>query len=159
MRLRPADTNHSAAIENESETDDLPEILTDEERGSYIGIETRAMWLEHDKVILRMELSRPLVRTVDFTASIFGYRGDKPFGEMPKIHVNVDITASAILEQNRPLPTDSVEVIRSANMVTIGVPLWILGNPEKIMTSARTMLGEIPLDWVSWRVLELGSSR
>ena len=155
MRLRPADTNHSAAIENESETNDLPEILTDEERGSYIGIETRAMWLEKDRVVLRMELSRPLVRTVDFTASIFGYRGDKPFGEMPKIHVNADITACAILDQNRPLPIDSSEVVRSAKTITIRIPLSILGNPEKILTSARTKLGDIPMDWVSWRILEV----
>jgi LmbE family N-acetylglucosaminyl deacetylase len=155
MRLRQADTNHSVAIENESETDDLPEILTDEERGSYIGIETRAMWLEKDRVILRMDLSRPLVRMVEFTASVFGYRADKPFGDMPKIRVNVDITGCAILDQNRPLPKDSVEITRSAKTITIRVPLSILGNPEKILTSARTKLGDVPMDWVSWRKLEI----
>jgi LmbE family N-acetylglucosaminyl deacetylase len=155
MLLRQADTNNSAAVENESETDDVPEILTDEERGSYIGIETRAMRLENDEVVLTMELSRPLVRAVEFTASVFGYRGDRPFVEMPKLRLNVDLATYAIFDQNRPLRKDAIKVIRSAKTIVIRVPLSILGNPEKILTNARTMLGEIPMDWVSWRILEV----
>jgi hypothetical protein len=35
------------------------------------------------------------------------------------------------------------------------IPLDLLGNPEKILTSASTYLDALPLDWVSWRVLDI----
>ena len=153
--LRHADANRPAEVENESEEDDVPDLLTDEERASYIGIETRSMGLEGDKVVLAMELSRPLVREVQFSASFFGYRNDTPFGEMPKIRVNVGVTAMKVLDQMRPLPADSCEVSRQAKTITIKVPLALLGNPQKLLTSARTKLGEVPMDWTSWRILEI----
>lgn len=153
--LQQADTNQPVAMENESEQDDVPELLTDEERASYIGIETRSMSLEDDKVVLVMELSRPLARQVEFSASFFGYRSDKPFGEMPKIRVNVGVTAMNVLDQTRRLPADSCEVSRHAKTITIKVPLALLGNPQKLLTSARTKLGQVPMDWTSWRVLEV----
>jgi len=153
--LRQAGTNNAAAVENESEQDDVPDYLTDEERGSYIGIETRSMYLEGDKVVLTMDLSRPLAREVEFSASFFGYRSDKPFGEMPKIRVNIDMTSMKIVDQLRQLPGDSCEVIRQKKKITIKVPLTVLGNPQKLLTSARTKLGEVPMDWTSWRILEV----
>jgi LmbE family N-acetylglucosaminyl deacetylase len=153
--LRQADTNKPAPIENESEQDDVPEQLTDEERASYIGIETRSMFLEGGNVVLAMELSRPLAREVQFSASFFGYRSDKPFGEMPKIRVNIGVTAMKILDQMRALPNNSCEVVRHARSITIKVPLALLGNPQKLLTSARTKLGDIPMDWTSWRIVQI----
>lgn len=155
LPLAQADTNHPAAVENERENDDVPELLTDMERGDYIGIETRSMSLEGDKVVLVMELSRALVREVQFSASFFGYRHDKPFGEMPKIRVNVGMTAMNIMDQDRRLPGDSCDVSREDRKITIRVPLALLGNPEKLFTSARTKLGEVPMDWTSWRIVEV----
>ncbi len=155
MLLRQTDSNRVVVVENEGEQDDVPDYLTDEERGSYIGIETRSMYLEGGKVVLAMELSNPLAQAVEFSASFFGYRRDKPFGEMPKIRVNIDVTSMSILDQARHLPADSCEVSRQAKNITMKVPLTVLGNPEKILTSARTKLGEIPMDWVSWRILDV----
>jgi LmbE family N-acetylglucosaminyl deacetylase len=155
MLLRQGDTDNDAEVENEKDSDDVPDLLTDEERGSYIGIETRSMSLQGDKVVLVMELSNPLAREVQFSASFFGYRSDKPFGEMPKIRVNVDVTSVSVLDQMRVLPAKSCEVSRHAKTITIKVPLTVLGNPQKLLTSARTKLGEIPMDWTSWRVLEV----
>ena len=156
--LRQADTNHPALVENEGEQDDVPELLTDEERGSYIGIETRSMYLEGDKVVLAMDLSRPLAREVQFSASFFGYRSDKPFGEMPKIRVNVGMLSMNILDQTNLLPADSCEITREAKKIIIKIPLALLGSPQKLLTSARTKLGEIPMDWTSWRILEIQPS-
>ena len=156
--LRQADPGRAPDVENESEEDDVPDLLTDEERASYIGIETRLMRLEGDKVVLSMDLSRPLARGVQFSASFFGYRSDKPFGEMPKIRVNVGVASMEILDQARKLPADSCEVSREARTITVKVPLALLGNPQKLFTSARTKLGEVPMDWTSWRIVEVPTS-
>jgi len=45
--------------------------------------------------------------------------------------------------------------VRGPRTLTIRIPLAALGMPEKILTSASTYLGEVPLDWASWRVLDL----
>jgi len=39
------------------------------------------------------------------------------------------------------------------------VPLAALGRPERAFVSARTSVAEVPLDWTSWRVLELPAPR
>jgi len=155
QRLTREKAKTPAEAKNEHEEDDMPEFLTDEEHASYIGIETREIMLDGDKLVLTLELSRPLAEAVEFSASFLGYRSDKPFAEMPKIRINVGMTAMSILDQDRPLTADACEVIRHLKTITIKAPLKILGNPEKILTSAQTKLGEIPMDWVSWRILEV----
>jgi LmbE family N-acetylglucosaminyl deacetylase len=153
--LRQANAEHPADVMNEHEENDVPGELTDEEKASYIGIETRSMWLEGSNVVLSMKLSRPLAETVEFRANLFGYREGRPFAEMPKILVNIGVTGHKVLDQDRALPRHSCEVIRHARQITIKTPLSVLGNPDRILTSARTAFGDIPMDWVSWRVLHM----
>lgn len=147
-----------AAGEDESEAHDIPAELTDEEQAAYIGIERRAMWMEEGNAVLRVSISKPLARAVEFSADLFGYRRDKAFAEMPKIHVRMGVERTWVLDQDRPIPRAAVRIERSARQITIRIPLATLGDPERILTSARTSLGEVPLDWVSWRVLDVGRS-
>ncbi len=132
-----------------------PEELTDEERGSYIGLETRTVSLAANEVVFGMRLSRPLAHEVQFNLNVFGYRPGTPFAKMPKIRIKVGALGYWVVDQTRKLPLDSVRVSRNAREITIRVPLSLLGDPDRILTSARTALGEVPMDWVSWRILEL----
>jgi len=61
----------------------------------------------------------------------------------------------SVYDKNRRLPQDVVQVKRNPNDVTITVPLKLLGDPQKILSSARTTLGNFPLDNASWVVIEL----
>jgi hypothetical protein len=47
-----------------------------------------------------------------------------------------------------------VSVTRNGREVTIRCPLRGLGYPETIMTSARSYKRDVPLDWMSWRLIE-----
>ena len=76
---------------------------------------------------------------------------------MPKIHIQLGTIYHAIYDQDRKLPPQTLQIVRHLKRITIRVSLAALGNPEHILTSARTYLGDIPLDWVSWRILELAS--
>ena len=58
-------------------------------------------------------------------------------------------------DQAAILPRESVQVIREPDQITLQVPLRLLANPQNILASARTYMGNVPLDWVSWRVIEL----
>ena len=86
---------------------------------------------------------------------IFGYRADQPFARLPKLHVRVGAIGYSVSDQDHTLPSDTLQVARQLKSVTLRVPLAVLGDPHRILTSARTYLGEVPLDWASWRVLEL----
>ena len=136
-----------------------PEELTDEEQASFVGVEWRAARREGDALILTIHLSRPLAKTVGLSLYACGYRADQPFENLPKIHLRFGALRHQILDQFVLLPRDSVAIERTSNTINVRVPLALLGHPEKVLTSARTYMGDVPLDWVSWRVLDLGSRR
>jgi hypothetical protein len=49
-----------------------------------------------------------------------------------------------------------VKVRRTLREIDVRVPLDALGGPDRVLSGARTYLRDIPLDWASWRVLEVG---
>lgn len=141
--------------ETKDQAAQAPDELTELEKTSFVGLEWRFVRLEDKNLVLSIKLSRPLAEGVVASIYAFGYRSDRPFGKMPKLHVRLGVTSHAIYDQNKRLPGDTIKVARSSKEISISVPLEALGNPRKILTSARTYLSEIPLDWVAWRVLEL----
>jgi LmbE family N-acetylglucosaminyl deacetylase len=138
--------------------DKMPEFLTDEERAAYIGIEKRTVRVENGRIVVTVSLSRPLAETVRISLFFFGYKFGKPFADMPKIHVNIGVTGHKTYDMDHLLPADAITLARHAKTVTVSLPLVALGNPDRLLTSAHTYLGDVPLDGVSWRVLELGFS-
>ena len=133
----------------------MPEELTESEREAFVGIEWKFVRLQDDHLVVSVKLSRPLAEGVNASIYIFGYRFDRPFAQMPKLHVKLGGRHFSIYDQAKALSKDIIKVTRFPDEITIEVPLHALGNPQNILTSARTYLGNVPLDWGSWRVLEL----
>ena len=48
-----------------------------------------------------------------------------------------------------------ITVTRKPKEIVVSIPLRILGNPQRILTSENTYVGPVPLDWVAWRILEI----
>jgi LmbE family N-acetylglucosaminyl deacetylase len=134
---------------------ELPEQLIDSERVSFVGIEKHSVALEGDNLVVTTTLSRPLGEAVGLSIYLFGYRSDKDFKDMPKLHIRFGAIEHNILDQGRVLEKDIIEVVRKPREITIKIPLKILGDPQRILTSVNTYLGMVPLDWVSWRVIEI----
>ncbi len=132
-----------------------PEQLTDEERAAFVGVERRTMWLDGQDLVLTITLSRPLGRAVEASVFLFGYRHDRAFAQMPKLHVHFSQFHYAVYDQAYRLPDTSVHIERGARRLLIRVPLAVLGSPDKLLTEARTYLGDVPLDWAAWRALQL----
>ena len=133
----------------------MPEELTDVERSAFVGVEWRFVRLEKDRLVLSFALSKPLAQGVGASIYIFGYRNDRPFGTMPKVHIRLGLSRYTVYDQTNKLPSDSIEVQREASDLIVKVPWTLLGDPQKILTSARTYLGSVPLDWVSWRTVAI----
>ncbi len=140
-----------------ADSGEAPEELTEQERAVFVGVETRSVQREGDEVVLSIAFSRPLAEAVEASVYVFGYRRDRPFADMPKLHVKIGALRHTVYDQERPLPADTVELKRGLKHWVLRVPLQALGYPERLLTSAQTSLGEVPLDWVSWRILELQS--
>ena len=91
---------------------------------------------------------------VEASIYFFGYSSKIPFGQMPKINVRLGVLSYSVYDQKKRLEQGVAQVSRSSNEVTITVPLKLLGYPQKILTSARTSLGNFPLDNASWVVVD-----
>jgi len=134
-----------------------PEELIDEERASFVGIEEHSVSTENGDLIFSLSLSRRLAKEVGLSVYLFGYRREVSFAKMPKIHVRFGAFLHAVYDQNKriALRNSGIRITRKGREITISIPLQLLGNPERILTSANTYFGNIPLDWVSWRIVEI----
>jgi LmbE family N-acetylglucosaminyl deacetylase len=131
------------------------EELTKEEREAFVGVEERHVSLGKDHITISIKISRPLAKAMGVSVYLFGYRPDVAFAQMPKLHLRFGMLYTAILDQQRSVSGSGITVIRRSKEITIRVPLKVLGNPTRILTSATTYLGNVSLDWASWRILEL----
>ena len=136
-------------------THEMPEHVEDRQSARFIGVEWHTARLEENTLILSLGLSRPLAREIGLSLFVFGYRFDRAFVQMPKIHIKIGVLGCDVYDQNQKLSSHSIRISRNLHEVTVKIPLTLLGNPHKILTSARTILGEIPVDWVPWRIIEL----
>jgi len=100
---------------------------------------------------------RPIGKAVGASVYVFGYRNDRSFSDMPKLHIKFGAIEHKIFDQDKRLPMDVIKVDRRLKEITIRIPLALLDTPQYILTSARTYIGAVPLDWVSWRTLEISS--
>jgi len=136
-------------------TMEIPEELNDRERSAFVGVDWKSLRWEPENLIVTIGLSKPLAQDVEASIYFFGYSSKMPFGQMPKVNVRLGVLSYNVYDQNKRLDQGVVQLSRSPNDITITVPLKLLGYPQKILTSARTSLGNLPLDNASWVVVEL----
>jgi LmbE family N-acetylglucosaminyl deacetylase len=129
----------------------------EEEPAHLIGIVKRTVKIENDALVLSLDLTHPLAREVGSSVYLFGYRTDRPFPQMPKLHVELGALGHRVYDRHREVPWDHIRVTRAGRHVDIRVPLAMMGSPQRILTAARTYAGDIPLDWAAWRILDVRS--
>jgi LmbE family N-acetylglucosaminyl deacetylase len=134
------------------------EELTPEERELFVGVVWRQVYRTDGHLVFAVELSRPLGKTVQASFSAFGWRRDAPFATLPKIRVELGEFHYAVFDQDRKLPHDAVTLERHAREISVRIPLALLGDPERVLATARTYLADVPLDAAAWRVLDLRST-
>ncbi|MEI7998128.1 MAG: PIG-L deacetylase family protein [Candidatus Omnitrophota bacterium] len=136
-------------------TAELPEEFNSREKTAFIGVEWKFVRWQGEDLIVSIELSKPLASDVEAFIYIFGYNKNTPFGQMPKISLRLGDNSYTLYDQAHRIEQASIRVKRTPNEVTLAVPLKLLGNPDRILTSARTYLDNVPLDSASWIAVEL----
>ena len=132
-----------------------PGELTTTERAAFVSLHQQFVRLEDDDLVISIGLSRPLSEGVEASIYLFGYRNDRQFSEMPKLCVKFGESGQAVFNQGRRLKRENLEVIREPSKIMVRVKLSALGYPQRVLCSARSYLGDVPMDWISWRELEL----
>jgi LmbE family N-acetylglucosaminyl deacetylase len=135
---------------------ELQEQLTEEEQARFVGIEQVHTWREADNLVVTVRLSKPLAEAVSASIFAFGYRDNWPFEQMPKLRINIGELRHDVLDQTRKLREDTVHVQRHDRELTLRIPMKAMGDPQRVLTCVHTYLGEDPLDWAEWRILEIG---
>ena len=153
--LRPSLSETVLSPDRPEELGETQEGLTQRERAAFVGLQERSVRIEGRQFVMAIHFSRPLAEAVEASVWLCGYRADQPFGRMPKVQVKLGALLYAVFDREQQLSQKSIQVTRQLKQITLRIPLETLGNPQRILLSARTYLGEIPLDWGSWRVLEL----
>ena len=132
---------------------DPAEGLTEEELKAFVGLSLDSAHTDGSNLVVVIHLSRPLAPAAEVSAYVFGYHAGIAFAKMPKINILLNAAGERVSDQSRVIADPGVRVDRSLKQITIKVPLQLLANPDRIILSARTHLGELPLDWTAWRVL------
>jgi len=129
--------------------------VVEEEPAHLIGIVRRTVKTENDTLVLSLDLTHSLAREVGSSVYLFGYRSDRPFAQMPKLHIELGALSHRVYDKHHEIPWDHIGITRTGRHIDIRVPLEMLGNPQRILTAAKTYAGDIPLDWAAWRVLDV----
>ena len=128
--------------------------LTEEDRSKFTGITSWSARWEGKDLVLSVELSRPIGEAVSVSLYVFGYRKDRSFAQMPKLHVRLGAIRHEVMDQTCALPDKSVTLIRNNRGLSVRIPGALMGDPERLLTNVRTYLAEVPLDGVAWRTLQ-----
>jgi LmbE family N-acetylglucosaminyl deacetylase len=131
-----------------------PAELTDQERTTLLAVEECHAALEKGQLSLTITHSRPINEAAELSVFVFGYRADRAFGEMPKLHVKVSASDHKVCDRSRRLARERVAIQRGSVRTSVRIPLELIGNPDRILATARTHVGDLPVDWTAWRILE-----
>jgi LmbE family N-acetylglucosaminyl deacetylase len=106
-------------------------------------------------LLIRLLLRRAIDRELGVSVSLMGYSNKVPFSQMPKIALMVGINGFHIKDKKKTVPSKDVIFIQKEKELYFKISLSLLGDPDKILTSAKTALYDLTFDETAWRVLEL----
>lgn len=125
------------------------------EQDAFTEAEVRTVKLDGDELVFAIELEAPLEGDVHAKVWMMGYRQDTPFGEMPKIYMDLSTAGYKVYDRGQELSTDLVAVSGTPTRSEVRVPLALLGDPERVLVSAQTSIGDVPLDNIPWVTLNI----
>ena len=106
-------------------------------------------------LVVKVVLKRVLDKEFGLSVFLIGYNARVPFSTMPKISLLVGLNGFHIKDKKKTIVPKDVIFIENEKELLFKVPLSLLGNPDRVLTSAKTMLYDLTLDELAWRILEL----
>lgn len=108
-----------------------------------------------DNLLIRLTLKRKIDKVSGISLYLLGYNKKISFAKMPKIHLTVDALGLHLHDKKQTLFVKGIQLTYKDKVLIFKIPLEVLGNPDYILTSARTHTGSLSLDETAWRILDL----
>ena len=118
----------------------------------------RRVRVEGDELVFTVATDPASSAEVTTSFDAFGYRADRSFGEMPKLHITADRSSHKVTDKRESLPDDAVQVTRAPGRIEVRIPLALLGDPERLFFTAEAKAGDARLDVLPWVALDLGGA-
>jgi LmbE family N-acetylglucosaminyl deacetylase len=106
-------------------------------------------------LIARINLVRELRRRMNVSLYVFGARKDRPFGDMPKLHVEHKKDTLRVYDQQTPVSTESIKMNADEEGVSLTIPWELLGYPELVFVQAHSFSGGMERYYTRWHVFRL----
>ncbi len=106
------------------------------------------------ELLVKMDLHRKVDKDVSLTLALLGYSPALEFSMMPKIFLHVSGGELTVRRGRQRLSGDEVFFVSQEKELHFRIPLSFLGNPDRILVSAKSSRHAMTLDETAWRVLE-----
>lgn len=132
-------------------------IVKGKTRSKTIAVKKQFISLQNNNIVFTFMLNRLPSRHVGVCLYLFGYRDDVSFSLMPKINIRLGAIFRSVYNQKQRIPVrrTGITISRQGRVLIVRVPIKLLNNPKRILINANMYLGNIPLDWRIWRVVNI----
>ena len=124
-------------------------------QNSSVHKQALAYSCEGSDLLVRLTLKQRINKIFGVSLSLLPYRKGTPFASMPKVEVKIGIAGLRVKDQVRDVALKGVRFTSRGKEIEFRIPLAILGDPDYILSSAKTALKDLTLDEMAWRVLSL----
>ena len=101
--------------------------------------------------IVRIEKAKHMSRRFSVLLNIFGYSYKTPFVKMPKIQIITKHDKFKVFNERKIIKPDGVSLVLKSNALILKVPLFLLGDPDFILSSAKVYGGSLPAEPVGFQ--------
>lgn len=108
-----------------------------------------------ENLLVRLVLKHAIDKEIGVSVFLLGYRRDVPFAQMPKLNLLVGLDGFHIRDRKRNVPVRDVQYIAKDRSLLFVVPLKMIGDPERVLSTAKTSLYDLTMDESAWRILRL----
>lgn len=108
-----------------------------------------------NKLLVRLQLREKIEKELGVSVFLIGYNSKTDFSRMPKLYIKIDTLGVHVKDKKQFLQSRDIELETQDSAMVLKVPFVLLGNPDRILTCARTHPNTLSLDETSWRTLYL----
>lgn len=108
-----------------------------------------------NKLCIKLKLKRKIDELLEVSFYLLGYNKKVKFSEMPKVYLNLDVLDLHIKDKKQTIHAKDIQWHYENLMLTIKIPLVILGDPNYILSCAMARNGDLSFDESAWRIIEL----
>lgn len=135
--------------------EDIEEYLQDKDKNQKGLISALAYALKDNNLFIRIILRRKIDKNLGISIFLLGYNKKIDFTQMPKLHLSINTLGLHIKDKKQPLFIKDIQLKYEGKALILKIPLLSLGNPDYILSYARTRAGDLLLNESAWRIIEL----